>query len=142
MAIIVNPGTGSQYVIQELLGSGSFGKVFKAYNSSMRKIVAVKMIHCYSLDQATEAVKEATLHGTIQHVNILKCYAVFSIPDYMGSVMTCLIEEFCDGGSLADQIRTRRYNKYRETKSWVLQILSGLIKIHQHTSGQDIIERQ
>ncbi|CAF1542542.1 unnamed protein product, partial [Rotaria sordida] len=81
---------------------------------------------------AQEAVKEAMLHGIIEHPNIVKCYAVFAIPNYMGSIIACLVEEFCDGGSLADRIRAGRYDKYRTTKSWTLQIISGLIKIHQH----------
>jgi serine/threonine-protein kinase len=72
---VIAPGTviGERYRIDELLGEGGMGKVYRAEHVHMRKLVAVKVLHD---DFATteEVVKrferEAVAAGNISHPNV------------------------------------------------------------------------
>lgn len=131
MSVIVDPENGTQYNIIGRLGSGAFGEVYKARSSARPRTVAIKIINCFSERAARDADREARLHGMIDHRHIVKCFQVIFLPHYNGSMAVCLVEEFCNQGSLADRIRARTYDIYRDTRSWLLQLLLGLSKIHQ-----------
>lgn len=74
----------NQYDIKEKLGSGSFGKVFRAVNKKDPSIiVAVKKISKKKMDQkALKALKnEVGIMQVIDHPNIAKYFETYDSPD-------------------------------------------------------------
>jgi hypothetical protein len=91
------------YEILEMLGSGGMGKVFKARQKSLKRLVALKVIHSGSNASPQEAERfriEAEAVAGLQHPNIVQIHEV-------GRQDGCpfLALEYVPGGSLEQRLR-------------------------------------
>jgi serine/threonine protein kinase len=85
--------------VTELLGEGSFGKVFKAINVENSKKFAMKSMKKQFLignNQIKYAVSEAEIMKELDHPFVLKLYYTFQTPEYLHMVM-----ELIDNGDLS-----------------------------------------
>ncbi|GIL53869.1 hypothetical protein Vafri_9381 [Volvox africanus] len=150
----------NQLVIQQMLGSGAFGTVYKALWKGLQ--VAVKTL-TLTTDAVTQgrhaALMEAALSKSIFHPNVVTTYTCdlkpMHVDSHRGGAMTGLqilneteviqewrlyiVQEFCDGGSLRHAIEARSFlNSATGTPQmeWVLQmareIAGGLQYLHEH----------
>ncbi|HVY91980.1 MAG TPA: protein kinase, partial [Bryobacteraceae bacterium] len=90
------PAAGTQlgpYRIEGLLGAGGMGEVFRAVDTRLGRLVAIKRMH-QRFSERFE--REARAISALNHPNICTLYDVG--PDY-------LVMEFCQGQTLADRIR-------------------------------------
>ncbi|HEX9676316.1 MAG TPA: protein kinase, partial [Anaerolineales bacterium] len=87
------------YQILEQIGKGGMGTVFKAYQPSLERHVAVKILPPYFADQDETFVKrfrqEARAVAKLRHPNIL---VVMDHGEQHG--MTYLVMEYVDAGTL------------------------------------------
>lgn len=134
---IVMPKTKyiAHYKLQELLGEGGMGKVFKAYDTMDKKTVAVKVLNRdieQSVDGIRRFLKEAEIGRKLDHPNIVKIYDAGRIDDARYLTM-----EFVEGVTLKQLIKEK--NKLDMNHGVVIteQILQGLKVIHEN----DIIHR-
>jgi tRNA A-37 threonylcarbamoyl transferase component Bud32 len=91
------------YEIMDLLGRGGMGVVYKARQTSLNRVVALKMIRDAGLAGPEEVGRfrvEAEAVARLQHANIVQ---IFDIGDWQGRPFISL--EFVSGGSLADRLR-------------------------------------
>jgi len=92
--------------IDATLGSGGMGTIYRAYDESMKRPVALKVLHS-SLEISQRAqsrfVREAWIAGQLDHPNIVKVY-------YRGEEnnVSYLAMELAEGGSLYDFIKRTR----------------------------------
>jgi serine/threonine protein kinase len=91
------------YEILELLGSGGMGQVFKAYQKSLKRLVALKMILTGRHASQAENDRfrtEAEAVAQLQHPNIVQIHEV-------GAADGCafLALEFVSGGSLEERLQ-------------------------------------
>lgn len=63
------------FVIKQRLGAGGAGTVFLAYQRSLDRLCALKVLHD-SVDSSNELLKEARVAAKLNHPNIIQCYAV------------------------------------------------------------------
>lgn len=84
------------YVLQEKLGEGSFGKVFKARHHSTNQNVAIKIIRA-SRDSTPEVAQEIAVLKQCSCENIVRCHAALQAGDDLWLVL-----EYCAGGALHD----------------------------------------
>ena len=84
------------YVLQEKLGEGSFGKVFKARHTSTNQNVAIKIIRA-SRDSTPEVAQEIAVLKQCSCENIVRCHAALQAGDDLWLVL-----EYCAGGALHD----------------------------------------
>ncbi|MEN9361711.1 MAG: hypothetical protein RL095_3246 [Verrucomicrobiota bacterium] len=74
------PGvTIADYVIEELIGSGGCGSVFRAWQISLDRPCALKILHERVLSSEAELhelTKEGRLAGRLNHPSIVQCYAI------------------------------------------------------------------
>ncbi|MGB7062922.1 MAG: protein kinase, partial [Candidatus Zixiibacteriota bacterium] len=94
------------FKIEATLGSGGMGTIYRAYDESMKRPVALKVLHS-SLEISERAqsrfVREAWIAGQLDHPNIIK---VFSRGEE--NKVSYLALELAEGGSLSDLIEQTR----------------------------------
>jgi serine/threonine protein kinase len=101
------PGvTIADYVIEELIGSGGCGSVFRAWQISLDRPCALKILHERVLTsdaELHELTKEGRLAGRLNHPSIVQCYAIGEEDSVFYYAM-----ELIDGKSLK-QILSKRW---------------------------------
>ncbi len=117
--------TIGKYRIEEKIGSGGFGEVFRAYDPLIKRHVAIKT--CGSDDQnvADRFYVEAEIGGNLHHRNVTTVYD-FGIHEGL----PYLVQEYLSGEDLDVKVKRRDYLPYTEKLLYLLQIARGLAYAH------------
>ncbi|KAG2276730.1 hypothetical protein Bca4012_043030 [Brassica carinata] len=83
-----------------LMGSGSFGAVFKALLPAKNKVVAVKVLNMQQRGAMKSFMAECESLKDVRHRNLVKLLTACSSIDYQGNQFRALIYEFMPNGSL------------------------------------------
>ncbi|MFH1373346.1 MAG: serine/threonine-protein kinase [bacterium] len=92
--------------INRTIGSGGMASVFEAYDESMKRTIALKVLHpSLDLIGSTQErfAREAWIAGQLEHPNIIKVHSRGEEEGFKYLVM-----EMAGGGSLSDQIKQMR----------------------------------
>ena len=116
-----------KYKVLNVLGNGSYGKVYKAQNIITENLVAIKSI-IKKKDNQLEDIdikNEIDVLKKLSHPNIVKIYEFYDIKDNY-----YLITELCKYGELFKYIKF----SFSEKQLCVLfyQVFSGLIYLHEN----------
>ena len=111
------------YHLAERIGSGGMGEVYKAYNPSLNRFAAVKILNEEIF--AGMFKNEANIQASVNHPNIARLYEYTSCGNKL-----CIVMEYVEGDCL-DVIR-RRNGKLSsaETENIIRQIVSALAYLH------------
>ncbi|CAF1117104.1 unnamed protein product [Adineta ricciae] len=118
------------YILNETLGTGSFGKVKKAYHQLTRHTVAIKIVNrtkIKQLDVVGKIRREIQNLRLFRHPHIIKLYQVISTPTDIFMVM-----EYVAGGELFDYIVKKGKLTEAEARPFFQQIISGVDYCHRH----------
>lgn len=120
-----------RYKIYEKLGMGGVGAVFRAYDSQLKRWVAVKrLLTANEADEdknvASELRREADALASLRNPNIVTIFDVASDDEGLFMVM-----ELLQGEDLADVV-ARGPLPYDDFKELASQTLEGLLAAHQH----------
>ncbi|GAB2283144.1 Mitogen-activated protein kinase kinase kinase 3 [Dionaea muscipula] len=132
-------GTSSKWMKGELLGRGSFGHVYKGFNSDAGEMCAIKEVRVVGDDQTSrESLKqlnqEINLLSQLKHPNIVRYYG-----SELGDETLCLYLEYVSGGSIHKLLQQYGPLKEPVIKNYTRQILSGLAYLHSRkTVHRDI----
>lgn len=132
-----NRGEEKQFVWVkgELIGKGSFGKVYLALNATAREMIAVKQVEVPQTlsDKSSAKQKEIidTLHSEVEtmkdldHFNIVQYLGFEALPDFYN-----LFLEYVPGGSVGSALR--KHGRFEELviKSLTAQVLDALAYLH------------
>ena len=125
-----------RYRIDGLIGRGGMGSVYKAEHVSIRRAVALKLLHP-SLAMVPEVAKrferEALAIGRISHPNCVDVSDFGTLDD--GSLF--LVMEYLEGRSLGDEIDEKK----RIAPMRALHILRHVLKGLGHAHDVDIVHR-
>ena len=128
-----------RYKIYEQLGAGGAGTVFRAYDSQLKRWVAIKRLMITSEaregggDLQEELRQEADSLASLRHPNIVTIFDVASDDEGLFIVM-----ELLEGEDLADVV-ARGPLPYDDFKELAYQTLEGLLAAHQrHILHRDI----
>jgi Tol biopolymer transport system component/predicted Ser/Thr protein kinase len=119
--------TISRYRIVDKLGEGGMGVVYKAEDTRLGRIVALKFLHDHALrneDSRKRFEREAKAAALLNHPNICTIYEIDEIDDRLFIAMA-----WAPGESLASRIQ-RGPLPIREALSIALQCASGLQEAH------------
>jgi len=122
------------YKILEKLGEGGMGVVYKAQDTKLDRIVALKFLPTHSLgndDDRKRFETEAKAAAALNHPNIA---TVYEINDHEGD--TFIAMEFVDGDTLEDKIKKAPL-KIKDAMKIAKQVADGLSAAHE----KDIFHR-
>ena len=124
----------SHYRIIEKLGEGGMGVVYKAKDTKLERIVAIKFLPHHISANSEERQRfriEAKAAAALNHPNIATIYAIEEFDKEMFIVM-----EFIDGKELKEEINAGPIHS-KEAINIAEQIAEGLIAAHK----KEIIHR-
>jgi serine/threonine protein kinase/Tol biopolymer transport system component len=125
--------TLAHYEVVERLGEGSVGTVYKARDTKLDRLVALKILPSYRAgdDETAERFeREARAISTLNHPNIATIYAI-----ERAAGLLFLVLEYLPGGTLQTKLSDLRARSERLSVQEIidhgLQISSGLAHAHQ-----------
>jgi Protein kinase domain len=127
--VSVAPGTKlGQYEVQDFIGQGAMGLVYRAYHPDLERTGAVKVMQAITPDADSVARfrHEAQAIAKMRHPNIVD---VYDFGEYQGTPY--MIVEYVPGGSLATRMAHGRLNRSTALK-YLHGIARGLDYAHQH----------
>lgn len=133
------------YQLFELIGKGSFGRVYKATSHVTNQLVAVKIINIEEGDSLDPKLAD-TYSDLLKEINALKLlrdsgakninHVIEAVP--VGQSMW-VITEYCAGGSVATLMKPTAPGGLQER--WVIPILREVAEAMTWVHGQGIIHR-
>ena len=123
------PHTLGRYRLDELVGMGGFGQVWKGYDPELQRVVAIKVPRPEHLSpQQTEAfLQEARKVAQLKHPGIVPVHDVGRDGEYC-----FIVSDFVEGGNLAERLRKGRFN-WQESARLIADVAETLD--HAHRQG-------
>ena len=118
-----------KYELHQLLGEGAMGIVWKAYDTVLRRYVALKLLSSSfrkTKDMQERFLREARAAGAIQHSNIV---TVYDLGESEGQLYIAM--ELVEGRDLSDMIALRDPLALERKLDIVIEVLAGLHFAHQ-----------
>jgi serine/threonine-protein kinase len=125
-----------RYWIAGLIERGGFGAVYKAWDITLNRPVAIKESYEDAPEGQRQFLREAQLLANLAHPNLPRVIDFFAIPD-QGQY---LVMEFVDGQTL-EELRVLAGGQLPEGRTliWIAQVLDALSYIH--TQNPPVIHR-
>ncbi len=117
-----------KFELHELIGEGAMGTVWKAYDSVIRRYVALKLLSRAgrSSDAQDRFMREARAAGALQHPNIVTIYDLGESDDQLFIAM-----ELVDGRDLSSLIALSEPLALERKLDMVIEVLQGLSYAHE-----------
>lgn len=118
-----------KYELHQLLGEGAMGIVWKAYDTVLRRYVALKLLSSSfrkTKDMQERFLREARAAGAIQHNNIV---TVYDLGEADGQLYIAM--ELVEGRDLSDMIALRDPLALERKLDIAIEVLAGLHFAHQ-----------
>ena len=117
-----------QYEVQDFIGQGAMGLVYRAYHAELERTGAVKVMQAMTPDADTVARfrHEAKAIAQLRHPNIVQ---VYDFGEYQG--IPYMIVEYIPGGSLAQKMADARLDEATSLR-YLRGIAAGLDYAHRH----------
>jgi serine/threonine-protein kinase len=126
-ALVVN---GDQYRIDERLGGGGMGDVYRALDRKLDRIVALKILRASGPAMAHSLMTEARAQALVEHANICKVYGMGELAD--GRAFIAM--QYADGGTLREVAR-------RMTREQIVRALRDAARGLHEAHRQGLVHR-
>ncbi|XP_051567682.1 myosin light chain kinase, smooth muscle-like isoform X1 [Myxocyprinus asiaticus] len=115
------------YDVEDRLGTGKFGQVFKLVEKTSKKVWAGKFIKAFSQKDKENVRQEICIMNSLHHPKLVQCVDAFEAKTDMVMVM-----EMISGGELFERIVDEDFElTEREVIKYMLQIIDGVQFIHK-----------
>ncbi len=121
------PRTLGRYRLDELVGTGGFGQVWRGYDPELQRVVAIKIPRFERLSphQTDAFVEEARKVAQLKHPGIVPVHDVGRNGEYC-----FIVSDFVEGSNLADWIKKRQFD-WQESARLIADIAGILDYSHQ-----------
>ncbi|KAI5325545.1 hypothetical protein L3X38_034619 [Prunus dulcis] len=127
------------FSVDNLIGSGSFGSVYKGVLPTDGRVVAVKVLNLQQQGASKSFIDECKVLRSIRHRNLLKIISACSSIDNQGNDFKSLILEFMANGSLDSWLHPRDDDQSPSKRLSLIQrlniaidVASALDYLHHH----------
>ena len=131
--------TLGKYELRDLLGTGGMGAVYRAYDHTLKREVAVKIINL-GTDNAefrTRFIREAQTAANLEHSHIVRVYDFGTDQDINYVVM-----QYLTGGSMSERIKqAAEQGRPRASLAEVSLLLGHLASALDYAHAQGVIHR-
>ena len=138
---MINKILGNRYEILEKIGTGGMGNVFKAHDSKLDRIVAIKVLKLeYNEDNnfIRKFKRESLAAASISHPNIVSIYDV-GTEKIQDKEVHYIVMEYIDGKTLKDLINDEGRLSEKRALNYCIQIAEALKVAHsKHIVHRDI----
>ena len=127
------PETIGRFKVEALLGRGGMGEVYKAFDPTLQRIVAVKTVRpdIDRADYLERLMREAQACARLSHPNIVTVYEAGQIDGVVYIAM-----EYLQGENLS-QVLERKDLSFEDKIRILIQVLAAL----HHAHGLDVVHR-
>src|SRR2546422_859672 len=117
-----------KFELHEIIGEGAMGAVWRAYDSVIRRFVALKLLSPagHSADARDRFMREARAAGALQHPNIVTVYDLGESDEQLFIAM-----ELVDGRDLSSLIAVSEPLALERKLDIVIEVLQGLSYAHE-----------
>jgi serine/threonine protein kinase len=125
-----HPDRIGRYRIERVLGKGAFGTVYRGYDDTLKRLVAIKVPHRRLVDKPEDMdlyLEEAQVVASLDHANIVPVHDVGRTDDGLCYVVC----KFIEGSDLARRIRENRLS-HCESAGLIAAIAEALHHAHLH----------
>ncbi|XP_063073323.1 myosin light chain kinase, smooth muscle [Engraulis encrasicolus] len=125
--VVKNCSVKDYYDVEDRLGTGKFGQVFKLVEKSTKKVWAGKFIKAFSAKEKDNVRQEIDIMNSLHHPKLVQCMDAFE-----GQKDIVMVLEMISGGELFDRIVDEDFElSEREVIKYMLQIIDGVAFIHK-----------
>ncbi|TRY98349.1 hypothetical protein DNTS_007747 [Danionella cerebrum] len=115
------------YEVEDRLGMGKFGQVFKLVEKTTRRVWAGKFIKAFSQKDKENVRQEISIMNSLHHPKLVQCVDAFE-----GRSDMVMVLEMISGGELFERIVDEDFElTEREVIKYMLQIIDGVQFIHR-----------
>jgi tetratricopeptide (TPR) repeat protein len=117
-----------KFQLLERVGLGAFGAVWRARDTELDRVVALKIPHAGSLTDEAERTRfhrEAQAAAQLRHAGIVAVYEVASLDG-----LPTIVQEFIDGVTLRSLLEVRKLT-FRESAALIAEIADAIEFAHQ-----------
>ena len=117
------------FVLEEKLGAGGMGEVYRATHVETRRVVALKVLSAKAASSkriVARFARELEILKALKHPNIVRCYG-----GSRDGSQAFLVMELVSGGSLGALVRRRGRLPWETALEYGLQICDGLAYAHE-----------
>jgi len=120
-----------RYEVRQLIGTGSYGSVCEAYDSTEKRLVAIKRIgHMFEdLIDCKRILREISILKKLNHQNIVKIYDIVAPQNMKTFEELCMVMEICDS-DLKKLCRTDVNLSQLHISTLLYNLLVGLRYLH------------
>jgi serine/threonine protein kinase len=132
-----------RYEIRERIGTGGMARVFKAWDTNLERIVAIKILHEHLADDSTfkeRFEREAKLVASFSHPNIVQIYD-FNMVNRDGASITYMVMPYIPGKNLKEILEEQALFDKRLPQEKILQILLDLSGALDYAHARGMVHR-
>jgi protein kinase-like protein len=122
------PRSWGRYELREIVGSGSFGSVYRAWDPELEREVAIKILHPHVADQTLKQrlLQEGRALAKVRHPNVVNVLGVEAHEERVGLCM-----EFVYGETLDTVLHTHGVLNAREAVGIAEDLCQALTAVHR-----------
>lgn len=142
LSSLVNTTLGRYYILEKI-GSGGMATVFKAEDTALKRMVAVKVLHEHLLQEGNlreRFEQEAQIIASFSHPNIVQIYD-FSVTQHQGSPLYYMVMPLITGNSLADLIAEYRQKEQLLPLDTIRRILLDITSALGYAHDRGMVHR-
>jgi len=122
-------GQIDKYLLEECLGKGNFGTVYRALDLALNEVKAIKVLSVGNIDDFQDKLREAQILSQVRHKHIVSINEA-NVFEVEGAKKLIIDMEFISGGSV-ETFMQQNFVSVKKARNIFIDILLGLE--HAHT---------